>query len=79
MANQLYKNCLLVWAAVHDKRTNLWIPAITISWHTNGKYQFHRFNGPPETSYALALSAGKQLAESWVDEKGAKEDKIMMG
>jgi hypothetical protein len=64
-----YKDRLLVWTVLHDKQTDSWTPAITISWTVDRRNKFHRFNGPPQISHAAALALGKQLAEAWVDKE----------
>jgi len=69
MANELYKQHVLIWMALHDEQTDSWIPHINISWTMNGRYQFHTFNGPAQISHDDALALGKQLAEAWVDKK----------
>ena len=69
MSIRLYKERLVVWTVLHDKQTDSWKPAITVSWTVDRKYKFHRFNGLPQTSHAAALALGKQLAEAWVDKE----------
>ena len=68
MSIRLYKDRLVVWTVLHDKQTDSWKPAITVSWTVDRKY-FHRFNGLPQTSHDAALALGKQLAEAWVDKE----------
>lgn len=67
MANELYKDHFLLWNPVRSKAPDTWFPQIIISWAVNGKYQFHRFKGPPEISHETALALGKKLAQAWVD------------
>jgi hypothetical protein len=69
MANELYKQCLIIWNSEHDKQTDTWIPDVIISWHEGGKYQFQRLKGPPQISHSDAWQLAKRLAEAWVDEK----------
>ena len=69
MANQTYKDHLLVWYVFHDTRTDQWIPEMTIQWTADGESQFHSFNGPPQASFDAAMELGQDIAVAWVDSK----------
>jgi len=69
MANQLYKEHLLVWTAGYEKETNEWIPVVNISWRDKGQFQFHRLRGPAKSSEEDAMAEGLLLAKLWVDKK----------
>jgi hypothetical protein len=69
MANQLYKGHLLLWTANFDEETDAWLPTVQIAWNVSGRYEFHRFKGPPQSSQAAAMEIGKELAELWIDKK----------
>ena len=58
--------CLAMYHAV--KQTGCWTPLITIWQKVKDRYQFHAFDGPPQTSQNAALDLGKELAKKWVDE-----------
>jgi hypothetical protein len=69
MGNGLYKNYFLLWTAAQDKDKASWVPRIIISWNDKGKYQFHRLVGAPQLSRSHALTLGRRLAKSWVDQR----------
>jgi hypothetical protein len=69
MGNQLYKQHFLLWMAAQDKGSACWVPRIIISWYETGKYQFQRLVGAPQLSRENALAFGRQLAQTWVDQR----------
>jgi hypothetical protein len=66
MANQLYKDHFLIWAANYTSYGD-WIPEVTISWTTHGRFNCHRLTGPLQVTEEAAMAVAKQLGERWVD------------
>jgi hypothetical protein len=69
MANELYRDHLLVWKAIYDQETDAWFGEGHISWKVIDKYQFHRLEGPRRLFEEEALTLWKEMAERWVDRK----------
>jgi hypothetical protein len=73
VANQMYKEHLVIWTVVHDKQTDCWTPTAKISWQVKNKYEFKRIYGPPQTSQPKALALAEQIALAWVDKRVAQK------
>jgi hypothetical protein len=71
VANQLYKDYLLISRAEYDPKKECWIVKVNISWTEPGGYHFHSFDAPRMafTSQAEAVHHGFVLARLWVDKR----------
>jgi hypothetical protein len=72
MANELYKDYLLISRAEYNAETGFWVPKINISWRAaKGGYHFHSLAGPSAlfTAEQEAVAQGFLLARLWVDKR----------
>lgn len=71
MANELYKDHVLVSTSSYNSTNQCWAASVSISWRDGANFHFHRFDGTSNSYHTAedAIANGLQPARLWVDKK----------